>query len=99
MIIGFSKDLDHLFESKRITFQPGDKIILLTDGIYEAFNPQRKQYGFNRVLSIVRNNPSLSCNTLLEYIISDLSAHKGTMDQIDDETLVLIEINNQDKGK
>lgn len=98
IIIGFSKDFNHLFESKRIKFKPGDRIILLTDGIYEALNPQRKQYGFDRVLKIVRNNPSLPCNTLLESIISDLSAHKGTMHQMDDETLVLIEINKQDKG-
>lgn len=99
MIIGFSSNLNHLFESKRIRFQAGDRIILLTDGIYEALSPQRTQYGFERVLNIVQNNPSLPCNTLVESIISDLSTHKDTMDQIDDETLIVIEINKQDKGK
>ncbi|MBN2534187.1 MAG: SpoIIE family protein phosphatase [Spirochaetales bacterium] len=92
MLIGFSTDLRHLFESKKLRFNPGDKILIITDGIYEAMNPDRVQFGYKRVLKVIQDNNTLPCNKILETIISELSTHRGNMDRIDDETCIIIDI-------
>jgi Stage II sporulation protein E (SpoIIE) len=48
------------FEPSVLQFQfsPGDRLLLLSDGIAEATNKQGQLFGFDRVLELVRTQPS-----------------------------------------
>src|SRR5262249_16776458 len=50
--------------------EPGDLIILLTDGFYEYQNPEREFFGRDRVASIIRQNHHLTARELMEELIS-----------------------------
>ena len=41
------------YEVERITLQPGDSILLYSDGLVEAHNPQREMFGFPRLSEYV----------------------------------------------
>ncbi len=37
---------------------PSDRLLVLSDGVPEATNDQGKLFGFDRVLELIRTNPS-----------------------------------------
>jgi len=43
-------------EALHVTLEPGDRMILLTDGIAEARNRQNELFGFDRVANLAREN-------------------------------------------
>ena len=96
--IGFEKELNSYYKSKKIKLASLDKIIIYTDGICEATNSNNEQYSIKRLQRAVLKNNSLSCNKLLESVISDLSTftHKAT--RKDDETLIIIEMKQLEKN-
>jgi sigma-B regulation protein RsbU (phosphoserine phosphatase) len=46
--LGFEPGLE--FQRTELTLQPGDAVVLYTDGVNEAFNPQSELYGNDRLL-------------------------------------------------
>lgn len=79
------------FKEKVIRFNPGDKILLFTDGIKETQNKDGEEYGIDRVESIIRRKPNDILKTLrvsLDYFNSGV--------RYDDMCAVLIEF--KDKG-
>jgi serine phosphatase RsbU (regulator of sigma subunit) len=92
VIIGMSKQLSSQFTSKSIKLQKNDKIILTTDGISEAVNPERKEYGSKQFLKVVKTYSKLSCEEMLEKILEDFNSFKGDMQRRDDETIIILEV-------
>jgi serine phosphatase RsbU (regulator of sigma subunit) len=41
-------------------FSPGDRLLLLSDGVAEATNAQKELFGFDRVLDLMRTHPSVT---------------------------------------
>jgi len=93
ILIGFLIEKEVHFESKKVRLIPGDKIIIVTDGIYEAQNSKKEQYGEKRVITLVYKNHHKPCNTILETLIKDFNTFKNNRGQTDDETIIVIEIN------
>jgi len=48
--LGLTADAD--YGETEIQLEPGDKLMLLSDGVVEAMNPQRQLFGFERVRGI-----------------------------------------------
>jgi serine phosphatase RsbU (regulator of sigma subunit) len=97
-IIGFSQSFNSTYESKRIKFIDLDKIIIITDGIYETVNENREQYGYKRFMNTAAKKCKLPCDEMLEAILSDISAFRGNSERKDDETLIIIDIKKKDKS-
>jgi len=77
-------------EPSKITMQPGDMMILVTDGFFEWVNDDGEQFGTQRIGEIVtalRNRP---CAEIIQAIYDAVLAFaKGTV-QADDLTAVII---------
>jgi serine phosphatase RsbU (regulator of sigma subunit) len=56
------------FEQRSVTLEPGDKVLLYTDGITESRGPDNELYGPERLLRLVAENGSLEPEVLLELI-------------------------------
>ncbi len=69
---------------------PGDVVVLYTDGITEAENINSEQYGLNRLTEIVRCNWEKSAGEIKEAVIEDVRRYIGTQKVFDDITLVVI---------
>lgn len=80
-------DADQRYELCRLALEPGDSLTIFTDGISEAFNARKEQYGFDRlhrVLSI--DVPSVQA--LGGRILDDVRQFVGNHPQSDDMCLI-----------
>ncbi len=75
-----------------LTVQPGDIIMLYTDGLIETLNPEGIQYGIDTLSRVVEENNSLTAKELASLVKRNLQAFAGTAGQHDDQTLVVMKI-------
>ncbi len=69
---------------------PGDRLLLYTDGLTEAFNPREEEYGEERVASFLRRSHKLGNDDLLAALRNDVLAFCETARPRDDMTLMVI---------
>jgi phosphoserine phosphatase RsbU/P len=75
-----------------IQFSPGGTLLVMSDGIFEAFNPAGKQFGVENVHAILRANPAASPADLLKRIRVAVHDWQGKPDPVDDQTLVIAQL-------
>ncbi len=75
------------FGQETATLDPGDIVILYTDGIIEAMNARDELYGFERFEAVIRNAPSFP-EALKSVIVDDVNKFTGLSPQHDDMTMV-----------
>src|SRR5262249_416348 len=68
-----------------VEFQPGDCVVLITDGITEAMNARREQFGLERVATAMLDGPCTPSATALR-LIEKVRVHSGGYEQHDDLT-------------
>ncbi len=76
---------------RRIDLVSGDALLLYTDGITEATNPEGEMYGRQRLLSCLRGNAS-SAGQIIDCVEKRLSAFAGPGPANDDQTLVAVRV-------
>jgi sigma-B regulation protein RsbU (phosphoserine phosphatase) len=81
-----------VYEESRRDLQPGQVIVIATDGIWEARNPQGAYFGKNRLMTLVREGAELSAPDLARSIIEALEAFRLSRPPEDDATLVVIKL-------
>jgi len=70
------------------TLHPADLLVICTDGVTEASNPQGEEYGEIRLAEVVRQNSGLPVNELLAVIQASVREFSGST-QADDITLIV----------
>lgn len=88
--IGFDDFFAPSYSSVTMDFEPGDEIILYTDGINEALNSTREQYGYERLLNTIRTNITKDIKTQKENLLEDISTFVGSAPANDDITYVIL---------
>lgn len=78
------------YNSRRVTIETGDVLVMYTDGVTEATNCQEELFGENRLIEIIRNNARFPAQVILEQILSSVKEFAGDMPQFDDITLLVI---------
>lgn len=80
------------FEHRSIDLEPGDTVVVYTDGITEARNGNDEEYGIERLKDIISSfGTGWAAQAKLNAIYADVRAFTGDVDQVDDITLFLIE--------
>src|SRR5215204_5989782 len=78
------------YEQKEITLEPGESILLYSDGLVEAHNPQREMFGFPRMQGFVGAHPDAA--TLIDSLLAELERFTGEeWEQEDDITLLTLQ--------
>ena len=77
------------YYSTEMTWHSGDLLVLYSDGITEAFNPNLEMYGLERFQALISKNRHLSSEEIKTEILSDLRAHQQGENANDDITLVV----------
>ena len=70
--------------------EPGDVLVLYTDGITEAENANLDMFGVERLEKIIRGSRGISANELSEEILNAVRVFTGDHPQSDDITLMVI---------
>ena len=77
------------YYSIEVAWHPGDLLVLYSDGITEAFNPNSEMYGLERLKALISKNRHLSPEEIKDEILSDLRVHQQGENTNDDITLVV----------
>ncbi len=78
------------YYSETVTLQPGDWLVIFTDGVVEAENNGQQEYGEERLMVMLHSGVALTPAMLLNAIMADLDRFTGDAPQHDDVTLLLI---------
>ena len=88
--IGLDEDISALIGHVLVDLEPGDGVVLYTDGIPEARNIHKKFYGIERLCEVVSQNWHLSAEQIKQAAIDDLREFIGTQKVFDDITLLVL---------
>jgi sigma-B regulation protein RsbU (phosphoserine phosphatase) len=75
-----------------IRLEPGDILLLYTDGITEATDNQDAFWGEDRLAEIIRQNADSSAERLIQKILTALTNHTGGNPLADDVTLMISKV-------
>jgi serine phosphatase RsbU (regulator of sigma subunit) len=78
------------FPSAEVTLQPGDTLVLFTDGVVEAFNAAGEEFSDNRWLNIIRGLPNLNAQQTLQFLMKSVEDFVGATRQSDDITCLVL---------
>jgi serine phosphatase RsbU (regulator of sigma subunit) len=78
------------FPSYEVTLQPGDTLVLFTDGVVEAFNAAGEEFSDNRWLNIIRGLPNLNAQQTLQFLMKSVEDFVGATRQSDDITCLVL---------
>jgi serine phosphatase RsbU (regulator of sigma subunit) len=81
---------DAAFEARETALAPGERLFLFTDGITEAFDPQEREYGEERLQAWLLAHPALGPPDLIEGVREDVLAFCGSVRPRDDITMMVV---------
>jgi sigma-B regulation protein RsbU (phosphoserine phosphatase) len=84
--------------NRKEELKEGQVIVLGTDGIWEALNPEGKMFGKESIRSLIRENSDAEANVLLDVIIDSLDKFRDGFNLQDDVTLVVVKIGETEKS-
>lgn len=88
--IGLEADIAEFVAETSVQLNPGDVVVLYTDGITEAENLAGVQYGLEQLCEVVRLNCQHSANSIKQAVIDDVRQHIGEQTVYDDITLLVL---------
>jgi sigma-B regulation protein RsbU (phosphoserine phosphatase) len=79
------------YSQTAVQLEPGDLLILYTDGVSESRDKSGAQLGLERLLSIARNLPTNSAMAAGRGLLAAVAQFRGTVPATDDETVVALQ--------
>jgi PAS domain S-box-containing protein len=78
------------YEQKEIALKPGESVLLYSDGLVEAHDPQREMFGIPRMQGLVRAHPGGA--SLIDFLLAELEHFTGKeWEQEDDIALITLQ--------
>jgi sigma-B regulation protein RsbU (phosphoserine phosphatase) len=88
LVVGAFDEFTYSEESTRL--EPGDTLLLYTDGVTEAINVNEEEYGEKRLEAALKNLTQENCQQIINSVKDDVKAFTGEAEQSDDITLLAI---------
>jgi sigma-B regulation protein RsbU (phosphoserine phosphatase) len=79
------------YEESQVQLNPGDQLVVFSDGISEAVNHDGEEFGEARVSELATANRDASSAELIEKILQKVGDFAGDRPQMDDMTLVVVQ--------
>lgn len=80
------------FEARNVQVNPGDLLLLYTDGVTEARNPKEEEFGPDRLAEILSRQPDLSARELVAAVRRNLQEFTNGQPLEDDTTIVAVKV-------
>ena len=88
--IGLDDEIADFISQTTVELEPGDGVVLYTDGIPEARDINKKFYGMERLCEVVSEHWQLSAREIKRAAIANLREFIGEQKVFDDITLVVL---------
>ncbi len=84
--------VDAHFEDIELQLEPGDRLVLYTDGLTEGASPAGKAWGMRALRKAIHANHKVAAEALKSDILARAAAHFADVVPADDVTVVVVEI-------
>jgi serine phosphatase RsbU (regulator of sigma subunit) len=88
--LGVFEDTEYL--DRVIEYNPGDLLLLYTDGITEAYNESFEEFGEERLFELVRANRDAAPDDLRDEIMRRVGDFTAGVEPADDATMVVVRL-------
>ncbi|AFY82193.1 AAA family ATPase [Oscillatoria acuminata] len=88
--IAMVEEMAEFVTTARVELNPGDVVVLYTDGITEAFDMNKREYGLERLIEVVQQNCHKSADDIQQAVIADVKGYIGQQKVYDDITLLVL---------
>jgi serine phosphatase RsbU (regulator of sigma subunit) len=78
------------FDSCVIALQPGESLLLFTDGVSESMDVRANAFGMQGIVNALKNAGKISARPLVERLVRALKKHAAGRDPHDDFTVVAL---------
>lgn len=95
LFMGAMEVANEMYEDGQDMLNYGDRVLFFTDGITEAKNRYEEDYGGQRLKKLFADTMDLSISEAKERIMNDWRRFTAGIEQNDDVTLVIVEIDRQ----
>jgi serine phosphatase RsbU (regulator of sigma subunit) len=85
------------WESRRAEMAPGDVLLMVTDGLTEAYRPGAGAYQY-RFTRLVEEQAGRTARSMGEAILEDWRSHAREADYVDDVTVVVAAVRGKSSG-
>ena len=86
--LGLMPDLP--YEEDSIRLEPGDSIVMYTDGVTEAMDAAGEEFGMERLQDVFQGQPLTNVQTATESIFAAVHAFSQDVPQTDDITIMIL---------
>jgi phosphoserine phosphatase RsbU/P len=86
------------FEQETVTLEPGDLIVLFSDGVTEAMNAEGEEFTDDRLIACANAHRGAAPQQVLDALLADVHAFCAGEPQSDDVTAVLVRYNGPQKS-
>ncbi len=88
IVLGFIAD--QAYEEEELSIDPGDILVLFTDGVTESFNDQDEMFGEERVKRLIEEHAPDTANEIRQSLIDQVLAFVPDTERQDDITVMVI---------
>ena len=88
MALGVSEETS--WRQKQVRIEPGDALVLYTDGITEAFNAAGKEFGEERLVEVLLTKAISPAARIRDALLEDVHRHVGNRPRQDDIAILVI---------
>ncbi|MEW6350046.1 MAG: SpoIIE family protein phosphatase [Thermodesulfobacteriota bacterium] len=92
-VVGIFEDVE--FVPETLTLQPGDSLLLYTDGVTEAFNNSGELFSSKRLQEEVSQSTPRTVSQLVSGVLAALRSFTGDAEQSDDMTMIAVQFKGQ----
>jgi serine phosphatase RsbU (regulator of sigma subunit) len=81
---------DFAYEQETVELKPGDRIVIYSDGITEAFNSNEEEFSEQRLVALLEQHRHTAAAPLLDELFRSVQDHTKGTPQTDDMTVVVL---------
>lgn len=92
------KNADAAYAAASLEIEPGDRVLLYTDGIVEAESPSGEPFGYERLEYLLQKHAKMEPAEMAEVLLHALQNHCQTTSFSDDVTIFIIDYQERSVG-
>jgi sigma-B regulation protein RsbU (phosphoserine phosphatase) len=78
------------YAADRVAMQPGDTLVLYSDGVTEAHNVAGEEFGEARMVDVLKRAHQEPAAAILDRLVADVRTFAHGAEQYDDVTAVIV---------